>query len=172
MRHSGFTLVELLVVLAVMAILWAIAVPGYSQFMNFNRLVAATNDLVASLQLARSEAIRRGTRVTVCTSSAPMDAAPACDASANWQQGWLVFVDGGTKGVLDGADSILRVHGIVPQAAISATNFGDYVSYLPSGGSQGPNGLGNGTLHICLDGSKRSIVINTIGRIKTTPNTC
>jgi len=172
MVRRGFTLVELLVVLAVGAILLAIAIPGYAHFMNYNRLVTATNDLVSSLQLARSEAIKRGKRVTVCTSSAPMNAVPACDAGADWQHGWLVFVDDGARGTIDVGDQILKVHGGIPTAEITATNFSTYASYLPSGGSQGTNGLGNGTLNICLAGNKRSIIINKIGRIKIDKKTC
>jgi type IV fimbrial biogenesis protein FimT len=172
MQQQGLTQVELIVGLAILAILLAIAIPGYGNFMNYNRLVAATNTLVSSLQLARSEAIKRRSRVTVCKSSAPMDATPTCDAGANWEQGWLVFVDGGTKGVLDIGDQILKVHGAVPEADITPSNFSAYASYLPSGTSQAPNGLGNGTLHICLAGNKRSIIINSIGRIRIRKSTC
>jgi type IV fimbrial biogenesis protein FimT len=170
--QQGVTLVELIVTLAITAILLAIAIPGYANFMNFNRLVAVTNDLASSLQLARSEAIKRGKRVTVCKSSNPMETFPGCDSSAGWQQGWLVFVDGSTKGILDTGDQLLKVHGDVATAAITASNFGAYASYLPSGNSQGPGGLGNGTFHICLAGSKRSIVINTIGRMRVAKGTC
>ena len=173
MGKRGFTLVELLVVLAVGAILLAITIPGYANFMNYNRLVAVTNDLVSSLQLARSEAFKRGTRVSVCTSSTPMESVPVCDEEANWQQGWLVFVDEGINGVLDIGDQILKVHGETPGGAvITATNYSTYASYLPSGVSQGPNGLGNGTLYVCVAGSKRSIIINKTGRIRLNKSTC
>jgi len=173
MGKRGFTLVELLVVLAVGAILLAIAIPGYANFMNYNRLVAVTNGLVSSLQLARSEAIKRGTRVTVCKSSTPMEPVPVCDEDASWQQGWLVFVDDGIKGVLDIGDQILRVHGETPGGAvITASNYSTYASYLPSGVSQGPNGLGNGTFYVCVAGSRRSIVINQIGRIRLDKSAC
>jgi Tfp pilus assembly protein FimT len=101
-----------------------------------------------------------------------MDAVPACDASASWQQGWLVFVDEGTRGAVDVGDQILKVHGSIPTAEITATNFSTYASYLPGGGSQATNGLGNGTLNICLAGNKRSIIINKIGRIKIAKTTC
>jgi type IV fimbrial biogenesis protein FimT len=172
MEQQGLTLVELIVTLAISAILLAIAIPGYANFMNYNRLVAATNDLASSLQLARSEAVRRGTRVTVCKSSSSMSADPACDSGATWQQGWLVYVDGGAKGVLDIEDQILKVHGSVAEASITASNFSTYASYLPSGASQGPSGLGNGSLYICLAGSKRSVIINTIGRMRIAKGTC
>jgi len=172
MQQQGLTLVELIVTLAISSILLAIAIPGYANFMNFNRLVAVTNELGSSLQLARSEAIRRGIRTTVCKSSHPMDSVPACDSSANWQQGWLVFVDGGTKGVVDDGDPILRVHGGVAEVGITASNFSAYASFLPSGSSQGPSGLGNGTLYVCVAGSRRSIIINTIGRMRIAKGSC
>lgn len=172
MKKWGFTLVELLVVLSILAILLAIVVPDYARFVNLNRLAGATNDLVSAFHLARSEAIKRGVRVSVCASSDPMASPPACDAAADWQQGWLVFVDAGTKGALDMDDVLLRVHDAIPGASIAATNFDGYLSYLPSGASQSPGGLGNGTLAICLEGVKRSIVVNQIGRIRTTGGTC
>src|SRR4030066_971324 len=98
MNGRGFTLVELLVVLAVGAILLAIAIPSYAFLVNTNRLAAATNALFSYLQLARSEAIKRATRVTVCKSSNAMAAQPSGNAAAAWQGGWVIFVDGGAKG--------------------------------------------------------------------------
>ncbi len=173
MNKRGFTLVELLVVLAVGAILLAIAVPGYAFLVNTNRLAAATNALVSSLQLARSEAIKRGMRVTVCKTSNAMAETPACDTTASWQQGWLVFVDGGTKGVIDLDDTLLRVQDSLSAAVtITASNFSSFVSYLPSGKSQGPNGLANGALRVCMADTRRDIIINNTGRIRLDTNTC
>ncbi len=172
MGQHGMTLVELIVSLAIVAILLAIAIPGYANFANLNRLVAITNELASSLQLARSEAVRRGIRVTVCKSGNPMDTEPDCEASASWQQGWLVFVDGGTRGVVDAGDAILRVHGAVSGVGITASNFNAYASYLPSGSSQGPSGLSNGTLYVCVAGSRRSIIVNAIGRMRISKGSC
>jgi type IV fimbrial biogenesis protein FimT len=171
MASRGFTLVELLVVLAVGSILLAIAIPSYAFLVNTNRLAAATNALVSSLQLARSEAIKRATRVTVCKSSNAMTAQPSCNAAAAWQDGWIIFVDGSTKGMADGADEVLRVYG-PGNISYTASNFNSYISFLPHGRSQGPNGLGNGTFSLCLAGELRKIILNSTGRIRLGKGTC
>ena len=170
MDRRGFTLVELLVVLAVGSILLAIAVPGYAYFVNINRMAAATNELVSSLQLARSEAVKRATRITVCTSSSAMAAKPACNAAA-WQEGWIIFVDDGTQGLIDGVDEVLQVHGPT-DIAYTVSNFNFYISYLSHGRSQGPNGLSNGTFSLCRAGQKRKIILNSTGRIRLEKGTC
>jgi type IV fimbrial biogenesis protein FimT len=173
MGSRGFTLVELLVVLAMGAILLAIAIPGYAFLANTNRLAAVTNDLVSAIQLARSEAVKRGMRVTVCKTGNAMAPAPACDTVVGWQQGWLVFVDGGTRGVIDTGDMLLRVQGSAPAAvAITASNYSSHISYLPSGVSQGSNGLPNGTLRICVAGNRRDIIINSTGRPRIDSTIC
>lgn len=173
MGRGGFTLVELLVGVAIGAILLTIAIPGYLFLVNGSRLTVVTNDLVSVLQLARSEAIKRGRRVTVCKTSSATIAVPTCDATASWQQGWLVFVDGGATGVIDPSDTLLRVQGnIHTTVTITTSNYNNYISYLSSGKSQGPNGLANGAIRVCLDSHRRDIIINNTGRIRLATHTC
>ena len=106
MRSRGFTLGELLVTLAVLAVVLTVAVPAFTNFVKNNRLAAATNQLGAALAYARSEAVRRGRPVTVCASS---DGA-TCDTTA-WREGWIVFTDEGVAGQVDAGDTVLRVSG-------------------------------------------------------------
>jgi type IV fimbrial biogenesis protein FimT len=82
----GFTLVELMVTIAVAAILLSVAVPSFTDALLGSRLGAYANDIVASTLLARSEAIKRNVIVTVCTSG---DGA-TCAGSGSWEQGWIV----------------------------------------------------------------------------------
>ena len=174
MKRRGFTPVELLVVLAVGSILLAIAVPGYGFLVNTSRVAAVTNDLVSSLQLARSEAIKRGTRVTVCKTANAGVAMRVCDAAAKWHEGWLVFVDEGTPGVIDANDFLLRVHEHAhADVTITAnSHLSHFISYLSDGRSRGGAGPGNGTFEICVSGSRRDIVINNAGRPRLVYGSC
>jgi type IV fimbrial biogenesis protein FimT len=129
--------------------------------------------LVRALNLARSEAIKRNVRVTVCTSSQANATPPACDPTAGWHQGWLIFVDEGTVGDVDGSDQVItaRAHP-ASGATVSTTNFSTYVSFLPSGLSQGPSNFPNGSFRICLAGDEHDVVLNIAGRIRTSHSTC
>ena len=89
----GFSLVELLVTVTLVAILLAVGIPSYRSIATSNRMAGEMNALLGDLQLARSEAVKQGTTVTICPTSSP--AAPyACSNSGNWSGGWVVFVGG------------------------------------------------------------------------------
>jgi len=82
-RHAiGFTLIELMVTLTILAILLALAIPSFARLLAANRVSTETSELIASLNLARSEAVRRGQAVTL----------RALDSS-NYSKGWRVFAD-------------------------------------------------------------------------------
>jgi type IV fimbrial biogenesis protein FimT len=173
MKEGGFTLVELLVSLAIMVILLTIAIPGYAFLINANRAAAVTNELISAIHFARSEAIKRGMRVTICKTNDADAVSPACSNDANWEQGWLVFADGGIRGVVDSGDTLLRAQGRAsPGTAITSTNYEKFISYLPGGVSQGSNGLANGTLQVCVAGNRRDIIINATGRPRLDSGIC
>lgn len=103
--HTGFTLIELMTALTVLAVLLAMSVPSFREFTRNNRVTAAHNDLLTAFTVARSEALKRATPVTVCAST---DGATCADIK-NWAVGWIVFVDdSGVAGELDATDSLLQ----------------------------------------------------------------
>ena len=124
-RTHGFTLIELMVGLAVLAIVLVAAVPGFEALVNGNRLAATANEVVASLQTARMEAIRRNRRVIVCASAnanAGTDATCA-DASVD---GWITFVDNDRDDTFGADDTLLRnslVDGSVEVSGVPAVVF-------------------------------------------------
>ncbi|MEO7031862.1 MAG: GspH/FimT family pseudopilin [Herbaspirillum sp.] len=89
--RQGFTLIELMITITIAGILMAIAIPSMRDMVHQNRLAGHVNEFVAANMLARSEAIKRGSSVTLCP-SASAESATACTAAGDWSTGWLVVV--------------------------------------------------------------------------------
>jgi type IV fimbrial biogenesis protein FimT len=106
MKQDGFTLTELLVVTAIVAILLGVGVPSYRYITNSYRMSSEVNGLLGDLQFARGEAIKEGQTVTVCVSR---DGANCDLGSVTWQEGWIVFQDPTNLGTVDPGETVLRV---------------------------------------------------------------
>lgn len=89
--HRGFTLTEMVTVIALIGITTAIAAPSFSNLLKNNRITAAANELLTSLTLARSTAITTRTQSVVCPSNDSTSDKPSCGGA--WEDGWIVFTD-------------------------------------------------------------------------------
>lgn len=110
-KIAGFTLIELIVTLAVASIALGVAVPSLSTMIRNNSMATQTNALVTDINLARSEALKRGVSVILCRSANPNATTPTCGGGANtWTTGWLVFASGdGDNTYTAGTDTLLRI---------------------------------------------------------------
>lgn len=173
-RATGFTLIELMVAVALIAILIGIAAPSFREAMMNVRISGQANDFMADLQLARSEAVKRNQTVFVCASS---DQA-SCNATS-WADGWIVFPDLNANGAKDAAEAILKARG-----ALEGNNTFQSANHQTLGTSPAvpyrPTGLSivNTTISFVLcderttPNSGRRIQINNTGRAQTTRVTC
>ena len=131
---TGFTLIELLVTLAVAAIVIGLAVPSFQAVVNGNKLTTAANEMVASLQVARMEAVRRNRRGVVCASANANAGTDATCASAG-VDGWITFIDENNDGDFDKVGDTLLRASLLEQAVVmdASPAVGDEVVFRPDG---------------------------------------
>jgi type IV fimbrial biogenesis protein FimT len=104
-RQRGFTLLELMVTVTVLGVLLGLAVPSFTAAMRNNRIVSQNNEFIGALNYARSEAIRRSSTVSVCSSTN----GTSCSTTSSWGTGWISFVDEDADGTLNGSEVVMQV---------------------------------------------------------------
>lgn len=169
MRHSqGFTLLELIATLAIVAILVTVAIPALRDTLLRNRLAVQTNEVVRALSIARSEAVMRGVQVTLCKSSTTDTASPICTTAGNWEQGFIVFADANRDNQKQDSEILIRIFGTLPSKLHlkGNNNLKDSISYLP----QGITNSQPGTFFLCDEESgltkARAIIVSRLGRVR------
>jgi len=103
-KKSGYTLLEVMITMALLAIVMAIGVPSMTTFIQNDRLTTQINTLVGHLAYARSEAVTRSQQVGVCVSSNTT----SCTGGNNWEEGWIIYVDTSGNGAFDAGEPVLR----------------------------------------------------------------
>lgn len=168
-RARGVTLLELMVAVTVLAILTGIGIPAFGNIMRSNQIAAQTNNLVSAMALARSEAMKRGVRVSVC----PSKNGTAC--TADWNDGWVVFSDDfGTAGDIDDPDTDVPLQSW-PAAAtgVAVTTDADSITFMPSAALNGGAGFTFSiTKEGCIKNQRRQVVVATSGRVSLTSVSC
>jgi len=162
----GWTLVELLLALAIGAALIALALPSYSAWIADQKLTNQARALATGMSVARSEAIKRGFRVNLCKSSDRR----TCATAGSWHDGFLIFVDENRDGNVDAGEPVLHIEGPAAEGIRVSANapIDDYVSYTSLGHARMLSGaLQMGTMRLCLRGrTELLVVLANSGRVR------
>lgn len=157
---KGFTLIELMITLAVAAILLGLTAPSFNDLIKDSRLTTQINGLSASINLARSESIKRSLTVTICKS----DNGTAC--GGNWNEGWIVFEDINGDGAVDTGDTIIRVNSALTSGNTLVFPGKNRITYQSDGFAIGYNS----TFKLCDDRGytrAKGLVVSNSGRVRT-----
>ncbi len=173
-RPAGFTLIELMITLALLAILATIAAPSVRDSIRNARMTSAANDFLTDLSIARAEAVKRGVPTAICTSSN----GTSCTGTT-WNQGWIIFTDSengpGNYGSMNGTDTVLKqapaiegANDVPPNTITSSANIStnagaQWIGFRPSGVSKAGGDFGGGleiTFTLC---DARTIALTNAG---------
>jgi type IV fimbrial biogenesis protein FimT len=181
----GMTMIELLITIVVITILLALGVPSYQEFIKNNRVTAQTNDFVSAVQLARSEAVKRGVGAVLCAST---DQATCDVTDGNWSSGWIVFSDLGLDGApntgtgacLPAEDCIIRTRAGLTKATMGGAG-ANRIRFGPTGMSvDDPSETPPVTFPVtfnmesynCKHEQARDITITKMGHMTVTKKAC
>ncbi|KRT55379.1 prepilin-type N-terminal cleavage/methylation domain [endosymbiont of Ridgeia piscesae] len=171
---QGFTLIEVMTALVVGLIMLLVGIPAYNALMASNQVTAHVNDFAGAIQLARSEAVKRGGAVTIC----PQAANGSC--SGAWADGWMVFPDrdgAGVRDMNDRAEDPVRVWQVAAgDVTPTFTNMPAYIRFLASGELDTTNAAGGMTFSFefphCEGNQVRQFAISTTGQMTVTKTSC
>jgi type IV fimbrial biogenesis protein FimT len=135
-NQTGFTLYELLTTMLIVGVVLSLGIPNMQSFRQNSRMTAAANDLHSSFHLARSEASRAKTPITICASADSMTANPTCGGEL--EAGWIVFEDSDGDITVDGGEPILRrFPAVTAGIVINTVGPDDYFSFASTGLGRG-----------------------------------
>lgn len=159
----GFTLIELIIVLAIAGVILTSAIPAFSNMLAENRQKSQLFTLFSHHQLARSEAIKTNQRVTLCKSNNGQQ----CTSKSQWHEGWIIFSDTDHNKQINADERVVFIQQALPgNLTLKYKGFGshNYISYYSNGSS-----TTNGTFTLCSqlgDQTAKSLIISRTGRAR------
>lgn len=166
--NKGFTLIEMLITVAIVSILASIALPSFSKLIERNRITTATNELVSNLLLTKSEALKRSNSVTLC----PSTNQSTCSENKDYSAGWIIYLDCGDIGKrvttkIDDCgpnekEDIIKV-GDSLDAVNLENNVRNHITFNYTGR---PAGVSTFSIGKSADAITKTISINLVGRVK------
>ncbi len=164
-KNSGFTLLELLLTLMLIAVVTAFAIPSMTEFSKNDRLTTNINSMIGHLAYARSEAVKRSSQVSMCVSNDTDTPNPSCTAG-NWEDGWIVYIDADGSGTFDAAEEVIKAHGpLEGNNRLTPVGLGTQITYDNRGFLSG----NTGSLLLCDERTGphgKTIRITTTGRVR------
>ncbi|RRJ82286.1 GspH/FimT family pseudopilin [Aestuariirhabdus litorea] len=167
-REKGFTIMELMIAVAIAGVLVSLAMPTFRDSIKRNRVAMAQDELFSALIFARSEAVNRSLPVSLCVSANQT----SCSGGAgvvDWSSGWIVFEDANANGTLDAGEQALRVRSALTGATLSWSSGGSLVY-----NNQGFTSV-TGTFTLCDDDASlvyaKSVTVTNTGRVRRSEKT-
>ncbi|WP_223787581.1 GspH/FimT family pseudopilin [Marinicella meishanensis] len=159
-QNHGFTLIELIIALSMLAILSAYAIPNYRTFQLNQSMTHEINRLVATINHARNQSIIAQQSVVLCATASEL----GCDGNSQWHAGWMAFVDHNQNRVFDGSDRLLlQEHGMADSLRAQASVYRPYIRFDRTGFAPGANQ----TIRFCDQrGAEygKAVIISNVGR--------
>ncbi|WP_438951551.1 GspH/FimT family pseudopilin [Porticoccus sp.] len=168
-KQSGFTLIELMISIVILAVLLGLAAPAFIELVRDNRIQTSADQFFTSLILARSEALKRNQPVVMCKSTDGEN----CTTADDWAGGWLTYADENADGALDSGEPVINAQQGLPGGYTLTTkgsSFTNQLTYRQDGSASGFD-----TFVLCDakgdTASAKEIVINIVGRPRMTKTT-
>lgn len=167
--QSGLTLSEVIITLLIVAILVSTAAPVMQTLVADQRVSAVTQDIYTSFALARSEAVKRRSAVSLCASA---DGNICNNAGDDWSSGWVIFTDADADGAMEAGDQLIRVFPEVSGGVTLEWNQGANAGFNSKGYARKA-----GSFTVCEEGLSgdqvRSVVVSRTGRVRVSePDSC
>jgi type IV fimbrial biogenesis protein FimT len=171
-NQAGFTLIELMITVAVAVILLGVGIPLFDSMMANNRAITQTNMFVTAFNLAKSEAVSKNITSTICADADGDPATFVCGNQNNWANGWFVFNDQDGDGTRDANDTVIKIWEALPATANIVATVGS-VSFNSLGEKTNTTVLNfqlaevDSSSNLSMSSQPRCIYLNAIGQLRT-----